>query len=134
VAVGGEHEPEQPVSRGDVGLGGLLDAVVVLHVGEPGGVELPPGRSVDGEGAAFQTIRSPLYTQESGQKARPYRVPVEEKQLIRGMLFEGFRKGLFSPVKFDSDSERRFSVVLENDGDVLKWFKPAKGVFQIRYK
>jgi type III restriction enzyme len=81
----------------------------------------------------FQTIRSPLYTQESGQKARPFRVPVEEKQLIRGMLFEGFRKALFSPVKFDSDSERRFSVVLENDGDVLKWFKPAKGVFQIRY-
>ncbi len=81
----------------------------------------------------FQTIRSPLYTQESGQRARPYRVPVEEKQLIRGMLFEGFRKALFSPVKFDSDSERRFSVVLENDGEVLKWFKSAKGVFQIRY-
>ena len=24
-------------------------------------------------------------------------------------------------------------MILENDGDVLKWFKPAKGVFQIRY-
>ena len=81
----------------------------------------------------FQKIRSPLYTQETGEKARPFRVPVEEKRLIRGMLFEGFRKALFSPVKFDSDSERRFSVVLENDGEVLKWFKPAKGVFQIVY-
>lgn len=81
----------------------------------------------------FQTIRSSFHTQESGGNARPFRVPVEEKQLLRGMLFEGFRKGLFSPVKFDSDSERRFAVILENDDDVLKWFKPAKEVFHIRY-
>lgn len=29
--------------------------------------------------------------------------------------------------KFDSDSERRFAVILEHDGDVLKWFRPSKG-------
>jgi len=31
------------------------------------------------------------------------------------------------------DSERRFAVILEDDGDVLKWFKPARGQFQIYY-
>jgi type III restriction enzyme len=33
----------------------------------------------------------------------------------------------------DSDSERRFSVILENDDAVLKWFKSGKGDFQIHY-
>ena len=32
-----------------------------------------------------------------------------------------------------SDWERRFAVVLEKDKTVLKWFKPGKGVFPIRY-
>jgi len=34
--------------------------------------------------------------------------------------------------KFDSDTERRFAILLERD--VLKWFKPVKGQFQIYYK
>jgi type III restriction enzyme len=34
--------------------------------------------------------------------------------------------------KFDSDTERRFAVLLERDA--LKWFKPAKGQFQIYCK
>ncbi len=49
------------------------------------------------------------------------------------MLFGGFQKCLYSVKKFDSDPERRFAVILENDEDVLKWFKPAKGDFQIHY-
>jgi len=40
---------------------------------------------------------------------------------------------LYRVQKFDSDSERIFAVVLENDREVLKWFKPAKGSFQIHY-
>lgn len=31
------------------------------------------------------------------------------------------------------DSERRFAVILEDDNAVLKWFKPARGQFQIYY-
>ena len=40
---------------------------------------------------------------------------------------------MYSIQKFDSDSERRFAVILENDKDVKKWFKPSKGDFQIHY-
>lgn len=36
--------------------------------------------------------------------------------------------------RFQSDTERRFAVVLENDEGVLKWFKPARGDFQIDYR
>jgi type III restriction enzyme len=34
--------------------------------------------------------------------------------------------------KFDSDSERKLAVILERDA--TKWFKPAKGQFQIYYR
>jgi len=49
------------------------------------------------------------------------------------MLFSGFRKCLYRIQKFDSDSERRFAMILENDREVMKWFKPAKGDFRIHY-
>ena len=35
---------------------------------------------------------------------------------------------------FKSDTERRFAVILENDADVVKWFKPGKEAFQIYLK
>ena len=50
------------------------------------------------------------------------------------MLFAGFKRCLYGIQKFHSDSERRFSVILEYHRDVLKWFKPAKGQFQIHYR
>jgi type III restriction enzyme len=34
--------------------------------------------------------------------------------------------------KFDSDAERKLAVILERDS--LKWFKPAKGQFQLFYR
>ncbi len=52
---------------------------------------------------------------------------------IKRYLFGGFTKCLYEIQKFDVDSERRFAVILEDDGDVLKWFKPARGQFQIYY-
>ena len=81
----------------------------------------------------FQTLRPNNYSMAANEQARNFRMPVDEKLLIRGMLLSGFQKCLYGVQKFDSDSERRFSVILENDGDVLKWFKPAKGDFQIHY-
>ncbi|MEW8309519.1 MAG: hypothetical protein G8D88_20525, partial [gamma proteobacterium symbiont of Ctena orbiculata] len=39
---------------------------------------------------------------------------------------------LYPLQKFDSDTERRFSIILERDA--IKWFKPAKGQFKMYYK
>jgi type III restriction enzyme len=47
-------------------------------------------------------------------------------------LFGGFQRCLYAVQKFDSDSERKLAVIL--DRDALKWFKPAKGQFQIYYR
>jgi type III restriction enzyme len=59
--------------------------------------------------------------------------PVEEKLLIRGMVFGGFKKCLYPAQKFDSDTERRFATILEDDGDVIKWLKPPKDILKIQY-
>ena len=47
-------------------------------------------------------------------------------------LFGGFRRCLYSVQKFDSEAERILAVILEREAE--KWFKPAKGQFQIFYK
>ncbi|MBZ0158878.1 MAG: DEAD/DEAH box helicase family protein [bacterium] len=81
----------------------------------------------------FRTLRPNNYSAPENEVERDFRAPVIEKQDIRKMLFGRFKKCLYRVQKFDSDSERRFAVVLENDPEVLKWFKPAKGDFQIHY-
>jgi type III restriction enzyme len=82
----------------------------------------------------FTTLKSETFSVPAGESARPFRAPVDEKLLIRGMLFDGFKKCLYPAQKFDSDSERRFAVILEDDATVLKWFKPTRGDFQIYYR
>ncbi|MFH1950947.1 MAG: hypothetical protein ABIL06_04955, partial [Pseudomonadota bacterium] len=83
----------------------------------------------------FRTLRPNNYTAGADQALRDFRTPIPEgeKHRITNMLFGGFQKCLYPAQKFDSDPERRFAVILENDEDVLKWFKPAKGDFQIHY-
>ncbi len=82
----------------------------------------------------FHTLRSNHFTAPAGENIRNYRELVEEKRFIRSMLFGGFSKCLYDVQKFDSDTERRLSVILETDDTVLKWFKPARNVFQIYYR
>ena len=47
-------------------------------------------------------------------------------------LFSGFDRCLYPLQKFDSDSERKLAVIL--DREAIKWFRPAKGQFQIFYR
>lgn len=82
----------------------------------------------------FTTLRPGSYSIPVGEQPRDARVPVEEKLLIRGMLFGSFKKCLYPAQRFQSDTERRFAVLLENDADVVKWFKPGKEAFQIYLK
>lgn len=81
----------------------------------------------------FQTLTPGNAEIETGKEIRNFRQPVDERLLIRGMVFGGFRKCLYTAQKFDSDSERRFATVLEDDTSVLKWLKPPKGILKIHY-
>ena len=81
----------------------------------------------------FQTLTASMAAMQTDQVILPFRAPVEERLLIRGMLFDGFSKCLYPAQKFDSDSERRFAIVLEDEMTVLKWLKPPKDVLRIYY-
>lgn len=61
-----------------------------------------------------------------------YRSEPADKTKIGQMLYGGFSKCLYRIQKFGSDTERRFAMILERDAD--RWFKPAKGQFQIFYR
>ncbi len=80
----------------------------------------------------FTALKEPTYTVAAGQPVRNYRDTVDEPSRIKQMVFGGFSKCLYPQQKFDSDTERRFAVILERDAN--KWFKPAKGQFQMFYK
>jgi type III restriction enzyme len=56
-----------------------------------------------------------------------FREAVTNRSRIRQMRFIGFGRCLFSEVQFESDGERRFAVVLEDDPDTtLRWFRPGR--------
>lgn len=57
-------------------------------------------------------------------------IPANE---IRSKVFKGFKKACHTLYKFDSDTERKFAIVLENDADVEKWMRPSPNQFNIYY-
>ncbi|MFA7536956.1 MAG: hypothetical protein WCY68_12785 [Desulfuromonadales bacterium] len=83
----------------------------------------------------FSTLKQSAFT-AAADGIRHFRPPVDDKSKIGQMLFGGFQRCLYPVQKFDSDTERRFAVLLEKESDtsIQKWFKPAKGQFQIFYK
>ena len=81
----------------------------------------------------FTALKPNAYTASATDEIKPFRMTLSDPTNIKRYLFGGFTKCLYEIQKFDVDSERRFSVVLEDDGDVLKWFKPARSQFQIYY-
>lgn len=52
---------------------------------------------------------------------------------VKKKVFKGFKKACHTLYKFDSDTERVFAIVLENDKDVLKWLRPSAKQFNIYY-
>lgn len=80
----------------------------------------------------FTELKPSNFTATSGQTAHNVRETLTETSRIKQMLFGGFSRCLYPLQKFDSDTERRFALLLERDAQ--KWFKPAKGQFQIYYK
>ena len=52
---------------------------------------------------------------------------------VKSKVFSGFKKACHTLYKFDSGTERDFAIVLENDGEVQKWMRPAAKQFDIYY-
>lgn len=61
-----------------------------------------------------------------------HRVSPDDKSNMAKYLFGGFSRCLYPIQKFASDAERKLAAILDRDAE--KWFKPAKGQFQLYYK
>jgi type III restriction enzyme len=76
--------------------------------------------------------RELIGTAPVGSTVVDFRQPVADLSHIRRLRFGGFKRCLFSEQRFDSDAERRFAMILEDDPDeTLRWFKPALGDIKI---
>jgi type III restriction enzyme len=80
----------------------------------------------------FTELRPSAYTAAANERPLDFRVSPADRSNMARYLFGGFAKCLYPLQKFHSDAERRLAVILERDA--LKWFKPARGQFQIYYK
>lgn len=79
----------------------------------------------------FTSLKESAYTTNT-KHYLDYRTSPPDKSNMSKYLFTGFSKCLYQEQKFQSEAERVLSIILERDA--IKWFKPARGQFQIYYK
>ena len=80
----------------------------------------------------YSELKPSSYTHAVQDPPADYRVAPDDKSNMVKYLFGGFKRCLYPVQKFGSDSERKLAVILEREA--IKWFKPAKGQFQIFYQ
>lgn len=80
----------------------------------------------------FTELKPSAYTALSNDPPLNYHQSPDDKSNMAKYLFGGFQRCLYPAQKFQSDSERKLAVILERES--IKWFKPAKGQFQIYYR
>lgn len=81
--------------------------------------------------AAFDHLKPQTFDGSGPGAIRDLRNPPERLQDIRRFIFSGFQKGCYNLAKFDSDTERRMALTLEQDPTVLLWMKPGPNQFKI---
>ena len=80
----------------------------------------------------FTELKASAYTASATDEPLDFKVSPNDKSNMAKYLFGGFQHCLYPVQKFDSEAERILSVIIDREAD--KWFKPAKGQFQIFYK
>jgi type III restriction enzyme len=79
----------------------------------------------------FDKIREHNYSKYTSDRIHDFRETITPTSSIPGKLFSGFKKACHNLYKFDSKTEKDFSIILEDDKDVLKWLRPAPNQFDI---
>ena len=80
----------------------------------------------------YTALKESAYTHSVSEPPVDYRISPSDKSNMARYLFNGFNRCLYAVQKFDSEAERKMAMILERDS--IKWFRPARGQFQIFYR
>lgn len=62
-----------------------------------------------------------------------FKETIEPASRIKSLMFTGFKKACHKTYKFDSKTEKDFTIILERDDSVEKWLRPAPNQFNITW-
>jgi type III restriction enzyme len=80
----------------------------------------------------FTDLRPSAYAASATTPPLDFQQSPADKSNMAKYLFNGFRRCLYPVQKFQSEAERILAIIL--DREATRWFKPAKGQFQIFYR
>lgn len=79
----------------------------------------------------FTKIEQHNFTALASEGFRDYRDVITPLSLVPKFVFRGFEKACHFEYKFDSNTEKEFAIILENDNKVDKWMRPAPNQFRL---
>ena len=81
--------------------------------------------------AAFQDLRPQTFENAGSSYSLDFRQAPPKLNEIKRYIFSGFSKSCYPLAKFDSDTERRLSEILEKENGVKLWMKPGPNQFKL---
>jgi len=79
----------------------------------------------------FTRIEEHNYSKFTKDSINDFKETIQPTSSIPNKIFGGFKKACHNLYKFDSKTEKDFSIILENDKAVIKWLRPARLQFHI---
>lgn len=79
----------------------------------------------------FVAIEEPKLIEIINLPKRDYRDSIRPLSDVPKYVFLGFEKACHLEYKFDSNTEKDFAFILENDKEVINWLRPASRQFRI---
>lgn len=121
-----EEETQKVLSDNQIEIANFVHNQMKKHFWEDDKVEYKYEIS-----KGFTTLKESAYS-TNAKNCLDYKTSPPDKSNMSKYLFTGFYKCLYTEQKFQSEAERLLSIILERDA--IKWFKPARGQFQIYYQ
>lgn len=82
----------------------------------------------------FTKIEPHNFSKYTSDSIHHYTETITPTHVIPTKVFGGFKKACHNLYKYDSKAEKDFSMILEQDKEVLKWLRPAQAQFLIYWK
>jgi len=82
----------------------------------------------------FVQIEPHNFEKLTDDRIHDFKETITPTSAIPSKVFVGFKKACHLKYKFDSKTEKDFSILLEEESKILKWMRPARKQFTIHYE